>query len=43
MNKKTFGKLIGLGVIVFLAVCAYNSLTALRKALIEKEQRENRT
>ena len=40
MNKKTFGKLIGLGIIVFLAICAYNSLTAFRKALREKEERE---
>ena len=40
MKKKTFGKLIGLGVIDFLAICAYNSLSALRQALKEKEERE---
>ena len=40
MNKKTVGKLFGLGVLVFIAICAYNSLTALFKALKEKEERE---
>ena len=33
-------KVIGLGVIAFIAVCAVKSLLALKKALEEKEQRE---
>ncbi len=40
MKKKSFGKIIGLGVIVFIAICVYNSLSALRNALKEKEERE---
>ncbi|MBR4489307.1 hypothetical protein IKP13_01570 [bacterium] len=42
-SKKAVGKLIGLGVVAFIAICAYNSLTALSKALKEKEERENQS
>ena len=40
MDKKTIWKWIGICVAVFTAICAVQSLLALRLALKEKEEKE---